>query len=89
MITYAGTGSAKRALGETIWLALVTLVAATALVLALVAMQRVGVTHRGSSLTVPSTIPTVVYRPSKSTGKPWTPPKPIIVNGTVCHQCMP
>ena len=42
MSTYTGTTGAKRGMGETIWLAVITFVAASALVLALVAVQRGG-----------------------------------------------
>ena len=54
MSTYTGTTGAKRGMGETIWLAVITFVAASALVLALVAVQRestspaTGVGHPGT-----------------------------------------
>jgi hypothetical protein len=44
MSTYTGTTGTKRGMGETIWLAVITFVAASALVLALLAVQRGGST---------------------------------------------
>ncbi len=59
MSTYTGTTGTKRGMGETIWLGIITFVAASALVLALFAMQRGGSTgpapvvdHRVNSVIV-------------------------------------
>ena len=53
MGTYTGTTPAKRGMSEKIWLALITFVAASAIVLALVGVQRGG-----------STSPATVVRPA-------------------------
>ena len=64
MGTYTGTTGAKRGMGETIWLGIITFVAASALVLALVAMQR-GAIHEGPAPGVsPAALHPVVFVPA-------------------------
>ncbi len=85
MSTY--TTGAKRGMGETIWLALITFVAASALVLALFAMQRGGSTSPTTSVR-PAVIPPVVVNPGK--GSTWIVPKTVVTsNGHVCARCAP
>ncbi len=87
MSTYAGTTSAKRAMGETIWLALVTFVAAAALVLALVATQRTVVTNQrpaGIATAAP-----VTHFDFPRSGPSGSLPKQVVVNHQVCRQCVP
>ncbi len=87
MSTYAGTTSAKRAMGETIWLALVTFVAAAALVLALVAMQRSVVTNQRPAGVATSTAQVTHFLSHKGARAPW--PGQVVVNHQVCRQCVP
>jgi hypothetical protein len=79
MDTYTGTTPAKRERGQKIWLAVVLLVAASALVLTLVAVQRGGLTSGPATGVSPAVISPAIAVPAN--GGTTTVPKTIVVAG--------
>ncbi len=68
MATYTSSTASARRVGGTIWLSIVTLVAASALVLALFALQQGGL-DQGATINPP---PVILQTPHGPTQSPWT-----------------
>jgi hypothetical protein len=88
MGTYTGTTPAKRGMGEKIWLGVIAFVAASALVLALVAVQRAGLTSGPATGVSPAVIHPAVFVPANG-GTVIVPKTVVTSNGYICHQCAP
>ena len=88
MGTTTGTTTAKRGIGEKIWLTAITFVAATALVLALVSAQRGGPTSGPTTGISPAVIHPAVFVPAND-GTVIVPKTVVMSNGHVCARCAP
>lgn len=87
MATYTSSTPVKRGTVETIWLVVVSFVAASALVLALVAMQRDGISGgSGSSVGIGQTHGVVVQ---PAAGDASLPPKVVTTANGICARCAP
>ena len=88
MGTYTRTTPAKRGMGEKIWLALISLVAASAIVFSLIAVQHGGPTSSPVAGVNSAAVQPAVFVPANG-GTVIYPKTVVMSNGHICHQCAP